>query len=136
MTKHELMTESEIHDFGVETVFGYLKKEGYTIEAVNTDLSKNPQIVAKKDDDLCFISVRTACYPKKGEIATEAEFFSILDGAQKHKAIPYFAAVGLCYADAKDEKEAGMPFKGAGFHISFDGLLIMTTSDKVKIMNS
>ncbi len=96
MENRELMTEAEIHDFGVEIVFGCLKKEGYVIEAVNTDPSKNPQIVARKDSNLCFIVVRTACYPEKGKIATEAEFFSIIENAQKHNATPYFAPVGIC----------------------------------------
>lgn len=48
MTERELMSQAEIHDFGVEIVFVCIKKEGYTIEAVNTDPSKNPKIVARK----------------------------------------------------------------------------------------
>lgn len=135
MTENQIMTQAEIHDFGVEVVFGSMKKDGYEIVAVNTDISKNPQIIAKKDGNLCFVVVRTACFPKKGEIASQEEFLHLLEGAQKHNAIPYFAAVGICYADAKDEKEAGTPFKGAPFHIAYNGLLIMTTLQNVKVIS-
>ena len=135
MEPRELMTPQEIHDFGIEIVFGCLKKEGYVIEAVNVDPTKNPQIVAQKDNNLCFIIVRTDCYPNKGKIATEAEFFSILENAQKHNATPYFAPVWICYAEARDEKQAGIPYKAAPFQASYEGLLIMTTSDKIKVLS-
>lgn len=136
MEKRELMTEAEIHDFGVEIVFNQMKKDGYEIVGVNTTLGANPQINAKKDGQLHFVVVRTACYPEKGKIASEGEFFQILDFAKEHDAMPHFAPVGICYADAKDEKEAGMAYKGAPFNALFNGLLIMTTTDKVKVLNS
>jgi methanogenic corrinoid protein MtbC1 len=58
----ELMTAAEIHDFGIEVVFNYLKKEGHEIVSVNTNVGVNPQVLAKKNGQLEFIVVRTACY--------------------------------------------------------------------------
>jgi methanogenic corrinoid protein MtbC1 len=66
MTNPDRMTTEEIHDFGIEIVSNQLKKEGYEIQSVNTELGKNPQIITKKETQLAFIAVRTACYPEKG----------------------------------------------------------------------
>lgn len=41
-----LMTPEEIHNFGIEVVFKYLKDDGYDIVSVNTELGYNPQIIA------------------------------------------------------------------------------------------
>jgi len=68
------MTEEEIHDFGIEIVVGQLKKEGYEIESVNTDLGMNPQVVGRKDNQLAFVAVRTACYPEKGQLEESVHF--------------------------------------------------------------
>ncbi len=127
------MTLEEIHDFGVEIMFGQLRKEGYEIEAVNAKLGMNPQIVAKKNGHLAFIHVRTACYPNKGTIETKTECFNILKHAQKHNATPYLASVGIANADSTTAEECGTPVKGAPYHVLYNGLLIIATSDSIKL---
>lgn len=134
MPNSELMTEAEIHDFGVEAVVGFLQKEGYAIEGINPKIGYNPQIMARKGDLYKFIAVRTACYPNKGKIATPEEFITLIKHAENHGALPYFAAVGIANADSKNAEECGTPVRGAPYHILFDGLLIMTTNDKIKIL--
>ena len=129
----ELMTTSEIHDFGIEVAFNYLKKEGHEIVSVNTNIALNPQIVAKKNGQLEFIVVRTACYPSKGEIENDQIAFQCIAHADKQKATCYFASVGIANADGKNEAEMAVPIKGAGFHVSFAGLLILTRSDRVRV---
>ena len=132
MDQAAIMTEEEIHDFGTEIVLGQLKKEGYEIENVSTKIGVNPQIIAKKDGKLAFIAVRTACYPEKGEIE-EAVHFQMMEHAKKYDATPYFASVGIANSDGKTDEEMSVPVRGAGFHVSYKGLLIITDSAHVKI---
>jgi len=134
MTKQQLMTEDEIHDFGVEVVFGQLKKDGYEILSVNTDRTMNPQIVAKKDGERAFIVVRTACYPNKGVMESEELAFKMIDHADKNGAICYFASVGIVNAEGQNDEEMSRPVKGAGFQVSYEGLLTLTLSNRVKVL--
>lgn len=136
MPKPELMTEAEIHDFGVEVVVGYLQKEGYAIEGINQNLGHNPQILARKGNLYKFVAVRTACYPNKGKIATPEEFMNLVKHAEKHGALPYFAAVGICNADSYTAEECGTPVKGAPYHIMFDGILLMTERNNIRIWDA
>ena len=108
MSNTERMTSEEIHDFGVEIVARHLEKEGHEIKDLNSDLGKNPQIVAEKDGRLFFIAVRTACYPEKGKLE-DFIHFQMLEHADKHHAIPYFASVGIANAEAKTEAEMSVP---------------------------
>jgi len=134
MAHKEQMTIEEIHDFGIEIVFNQLKKEGYEIQSVNTEIGVNPQIIAKKGSQLVFIAVRTARYPEKG-ILEESVHFQIIEHADKHGAIPYFASVGIANADATTEEEMSVPVKGAGFHVAYEGMLIIARSDRVRILD-
>ena len=133
MSNPERMTKEEIHDFGIEIVLNQLKNEGYEIEGVNTDIDMNPQIIAKKGNQLAFIYVRTACFPEKGQLE-EPVHFKMIEHADKHGAIPYFASVGIANADAKTYEEMAIPIKGAGFHVAYEGMVIIARSDRVKIL--
>ncbi len=113
--------------------FGHLKKEGYEILSVNTDRTMNPQIVVKKDGQLAFIVVRTACYPNKGVIESGELELKLIDHADKKGAICYFASVGIANAEGQNDEEMSRPVKGAGFHVSYEGLLILTLSNRVKV---
>jgi hypothetical protein len=97
----ELMTAAEIHDFGIEVVSRHLSKEGHQIESVNLKVGINPQIVARKNSQLEFIVVRTACYPHKGQIENDALAPQCLAQADKFKATCYFASVGIANATAR-----------------------------------
>lgn len=127
------MSKEEIHDFGIEVVVNSIKTEGYEIIDVNTKTGINPQIVAKKDDQNIFIAVRTECYPNKG-VLEESVHFDMIEHSKKHNAIPYFASVGIANSDGKTEEEMGQPIRGGGFYVAYEGLLIITTSDRVKIV--
>lgn len=128
------MTLEEIHDFGIEIVFDQLKKDGYEIQNVNTNIDMNPQIIAKKGCQLAFIAVRTACYPEKGKLEEHVNF-QMIEHADNHGAIPYFASVGIANADAKTDEDASVPVKGARFHVAYEGMLIIARSDRVKILD-
>ena len=118
------MTKAEIHDFGVEVVFGFLQREGHEIVAVNTAPSVNPQIVAKKDGQLEFVVVRTACYPDKGVIDAPAKA-DCIEHAVKSGAICYFASVGIANASGSNDAEMALPIKGAGYHVAFNGIELL-----------
>jgi hypothetical protein len=134
MSNRQLMTEDEIHNFGVEIVFNQIQKDGFIVESVNTDRKVDPQIVARKDGRLAFIVVRTACYPNKGEIESEELFGRLVRHADEHNATCYFASVGIANAEAENEREMSLPVKGAGFYIAYGGLSIMTFSNRVKVL--
>ncbi|OIO16996.1 MAG: hypothetical protein AUJ54_10460 [Ignavibacteria bacterium CG1_02_37_35] len=134
MNENEIMTDSEMHEFGIEVVCNQIQKDGFTIDSVNPDKNINPQIVARKDGQLSFIVVRTTCYPQKGTIDSDLLFEQLVHNADKHNAVLYFAGVGIANSQAKVENEMSIPIKGAGFYISYDGLLIMTYSNRVKIL--
>lgn len=132
----QLMSAAEIHEFGIEVVFQQLQKDGHEILAVNTDLGKNPQIVAKKDNQLQFILVRTACYPKKGEIENDSVAMQAIAHADLNNATCYFASVGIANSSGKTDSEMAVPTKGAGFFVAFEGLVILTRSDRVKVWHA
>ena len=121
----QLMTAAEIHDFGVEAVFKQLQKDGYEILGCNSDIGKNPQIVAKKDNLLKFILVRTACYPNKGSLESKAEALQAIIHAESNNATCYFASVGIANAEGKSDVEMAVAVKGAGFFIAYEGLVIL-----------
>jgi hypothetical protein len=136
--KWPLMSDEELHAFGIDIILPYLVKEGVTIEEVNRELGRNPQIVGKRWDLHAFIFVCTAMYPDKGTL-TEKQFMECLAWSDKHHATAFFASVG-CSCDAYPDKssvtndgEKRLPIRHAGFLIAYEGLLIMTTSDRVKL---
>jgi hypothetical protein len=137
--KWRLMSDEEVHAFGVEAILPYLEKEGVTIESVNRDSKVNPQIVAQRWGSLAFIFVRTALYPNKGAL-TESQFAQCLSWAEKHNATAFFASVGLActnYPDkspVQDEADVHLPIRGAGFAVAYEGLVVMTTSDRVQLL--
>lgn len=126
------MSREEIHAFGIEVVAKQLIKEGIVVEVINTQIGLDPQIRARKSGVLSFIVVRTACYPDKGMLDPDVHF-QMIEYADKHQAIPYFASVGIGNATGKSDKEMSIPIKGAGFYIAYNGLLIITRSDRVSL---
>lgn len=126
------MSPEEIHNFGIEVVSNYLKKDGYEIISVNGELGFNPQIIATKNGSKAFVVTRTACYPNNG-ILEDSTHFEMINFAEKHNATPYFASVGICNAEGKNEEEMSLPIKGGGFFVSYNGMLIITRSDRVKV---
>ena len=131
-----LMSPAEIHDFGIEVVFGQLQKDGYEVVAVNTELGSNPQIVARKDGQLHIVVVRTACYPNKGTIESDASALQCIAHADAKGAICHFASVGIANSSGTTEAEMATPSKGAGFFVSYEGMVILTRSDRVRVLGS
>src|SRR5690349_3561364 len=135
MVNHEVMTEDDIHDFGINIVAEHSQKDGFEIVSINKDRQCNPQIVAKKKDQLAFIVIRTACYPNKGSIDDAALLYQLIAHANQHNAICYFASVGIANSEGQTDEEMSIPIKGAGYYVSYEGLLMLTRSDRVKVLD-
>jgi hypothetical protein len=136
-----VMDADEIHEFGLRAILPHLIKEGVAISEINVSLGKKPQVIGTRWGSAAHIYVRTGLYPNKGELSDIA-FANGLEWAVKNDATAFFASVGLActnYPDkspVKDETNVRLPIRNAGFAISYEGLLVMTTSDKIRVMGS
>jgi hypothetical protein len=118
-----LMTEDEIHNFGLNVVLEYIQKDGFSVETVIRDKRINPQIIAKKNEQIAYILVRTDCYPRKGEPENREVVLDMLKNAEKINAVCYFASVGIANSYGTTDLEMSIPTKGAEYYVAFDGLV-------------
>ncbi len=122
------MTGEDIHAFGVEIVFKQLEKDGWVIESANAlaDINTEPQIIARKDDEVAFFVVRTAVYPQRGRFEEGQEVFEkLVRHAKVHGATCYFASVGIANSEGNTDEEMSVPAKGVAYHVEFNGLVKM-----------
>lgn len=101
------------HELGIRIVHDDLVKEGHSIEAVNTDLGKLPQIVASKQGRLLFFIVITArgplpTLPPETKRACESQ-------AAKFGALCMFAPVALMPTGQRN------PDNEEGFYVNYRG---------------
>ncbi|MEP6788284.1 MAG: hypothetical protein ABJB40_07630 [Acidobacteriota bacterium] len=132
MNEQKLMTEADVHAFGVEIVFKQLEEAGWTVQSadVYADRELHPQIVAHKDGETGFFVVRTAIYPGRGRIEGEEVFQHLVNLARDHGATCYFASVGIANSEGKTEEEMTVPVKGVAYHVAFDGLVKMALPEE------
>ena|SRR5437879_2889637 len=131
MIEKELMTEADIHAFGVEIVFKQLEEAGWMVESADVYANREtePQIVASKDGETGFFVVRTAIYPDRGRIEGEEVFQNLVRHADAHNASCYFASVGIANSAGKSEEDMAVPVKGVAYHVAFDGLVKMALAE-------
>ncbi len=127
MIDRELMTEADIHAFGVEIVYKQLVEAGWQVDSADVlaDRTIHPQIIANKDGETGYFVVRTAIHPGRGRIEGEDVFRHLVTLAKTHGASCYFASVGIANSEGKTEEEMAVPVKGVAYHVAFDGLLKM-----------
>ena len=128
MDNLQLMTQQDIHAFGVEIVYKQLEKDGWVIESADVlaDLHSEPQIVANKDGELAFFIVRTGMYPGRGRFDEGQDAFNnLVRHAKAHGASCYYASVGIANSEGKTDEEISVPVKGVGYNVQFDGLVRM-----------
>ncbi|GAO30033.1 hypothetical protein [Geofilum rubicundum] len=58
------MNQEDLHFFGLKVVYKDLVDNGFEVLNVRREMDVNPQILARKEDVLYFIVVRTAPYPE------------------------------------------------------------------------
>lgn len=128
MIERELMSKQDIHNFGVEIVYKQLEKDGWKIESadVESDIAREPQIIASKDGELAFFVVRTDIHPGRGRFEEGIEAFNgLVKHANSHGANCYFASVGIANSEGETDEEMSTPVKGVAYHVQFDGLIRM-----------
>lgn len=135
MEKPNILSDNEIHVFGINIVLDDIRKTGFTVVSVTTEFSNNPQIVANKNGKLVYIFVRTDCYPNKGRLETNEQPANILLDAQKQGILCYFASIGIANANGTSDLEMSIPTRGAGYYISYAGLEELTLN-KLHSQNS
>ncbi len=127
MSEPELMSEVDIHAFGVEIVSKKLIEGGWTVVSTDAlaDRETSPQITGQMDGESAFFVVRTDVYPKRGRIEGEDVFQNLVRHANQHGASCYFASVSIANSEGKTEEEMAVPVKGVAYHVAFDGLVRM-----------
>jgi hypothetical protein len=131
MDERELMTEADIHAFGVEIVFKQLEEAGWTLESADVFAARetHPQIIGNKDGETGFFVVRTDMYPKRGRIEGEDVFQTLVKHAAAHGSSCYFASVSIANSEGKTDEEMAVPVKGVAYNVAFDGLVKMELPD-------
>jgi len=120
--KDKRLSGEELHELGIKWVYKHIKDD-YEILSVNIEFEKNPQILAKKDDEMYFIVVKTSTYPDLGSLSPMAAE-EIIKHADKHKAKILFAHVGVANADSKDDAGMAFPEKNGHYYFNYTGLSI------------
>ena len=126
-----LMTEAEIHNFGLQLIQEFLEKKGFTIELIQPDKNTLPHIIAKKEEQLTFVLVATDVYPKKG-VLTDRDKAAVLDHAKQFNAQTACASIGIVNAEGvekKDKRLMGKAYGDASFMADFSGLEFIQFED-------
>lgn len=132
MSKKQELSAEEIISFGLRHIYGRLIKEGYEILSVRPEPNIDPQILAKKEEQLYFIIVRTEVFPNIGDLPSISRIKQIRKHANTHDAKCKFASLGIMNANAKTEEEKSKLYKSGEFYINYSGLheLIRSTADQ------
>jgi len=90
-----IMTEQEVHEFGINVICKYAQQEGYEIVTGSTELNQNLQLILKKNGQLFFVMVKTG--PADGTHLTYDKDLAlqVFNNAKPHNAKVLFAGVGL-----------------------------------------
>jgi hypothetical protein len=128
METKELMTDADIHAFGIEIVCKQLIQDEWQIDSADpeSDLYSEPQITANKLGEIGFFIVRTGVFPNRGRFDEGQEAFeTLVRHAKAHGANCYFAPVMIANADGTTDEEMSVPVKGVGYNVEFNGLVKM-----------
>lgn len=117
----KILSAEKIHELGIKWVYKQIKDK-YEILSVNINFEENPQILAKKDNQLYFIVVKTSTYPDIGSINPLA-CEEIIKHSVKHKAKLLFANVGIANADTNKESEMDKPTENGHYYFKFEDLV-------------
>ena len=122
------MTDWELYDFAVDTVYKYIKENnGIPEEQItrHSNIGIDPQIWFEQGPRKYYVVVRQTLYP---EMSVERPPNSVEMATQllEHGATGYFASVSLACVDTFDddgeEKEIVAPYRGCGCYVNFTGL--------------
>ena len=127
----KLMTEAEIHNFGLQLIQEFMEKKGFEIECIQPDKNSLPHIIAKQGEQLTFVIVATDVYPNKGVIA-DKDKAALLDHAKQFNAQTACAYIGIVNAEGVEKKDKRLMSKAyvdAPFMADFSGLEFIQFED-------
>ena len=128
MDNREIMTDADVHAFGIEIVCKQLEKDDWQIESADpfADVRTEPQIVANKLGEIGFFIVRTGVFPSRGRFDEGQEAFeTLVRHAKAHGANCYFAPVMIANGAGETDEEMSIAVKGVGYNVEFNGLVKM-----------
>lgn len=115
------MGYDDLHFLGIKVVYKSLIDNHYEVLNVRKERDVNPQILARKNNQLYFIVVRTAPYPQMGVLTPEVAA-NVTKHALRHKAICQFASVGIANANGNTDEEMSKPEIDGEYYINYKGL--------------
>lgn len=114
----EELDKKELHHLAMNIVGNHLEENGYEFLGVNSELKKNPQFVALKDEKLHFIVVRAITYPNDPKEYDDKIIKEVYDHALNFKARIFYAGVGL-----GNPKDPNLPvYKDQDYVVNYVGL--------------
>jgi len=122
MAQKQILNRQDIIDFGLRYVYGQLIKDDFQVLSVRPEPDVDPQILAKKDNVLYFIIIRTEVYPEIGDMPSISRISQINEHAKKHQAKTKFVSLGIMNAHAKNEDDKSVLYKGGEFYVNYSGL--------------
>lgn len=110
-------SNEKIHALGIGYIYTFLSNAGCKIYEVHTDPDHHFQILAKKDDDLILVVVRTTHHPDVGTI-DQATREQLIKESNELGAIPYFAGLAVTPGE-KSTIELESPTDGREYQVTF-----------------
>jgi hypothetical protein len=100
------LNQQELHNLAMNIVGKDLESKGYEFLAINSELKKNPQFIARRInvDELIFVVVKAIVYPGDPEKFDNIWMESFKLHAKSKNAEVFYAGVGL--ANSKDMDKA------------------------------
>ncbi len=110
-------TDQELHQLAMTTAGKKLENKNFEFLAINSELKKNPQFVAKKDGHLSFVLVKYVLYPEDPEVYSTIWMETMKGHAKAKEARLYFIGVGFANSTNMDK----YPNKNDDILIKFSG---------------
>ena len=116
----EIMTDLELHKFGVALLIVYLyKQKGELIRANNNIGNEYPHLVAKNPKgELLYIWIKTEMYPTIPSVMSIENHVEVIKLSKQVGAIPVFAGMRM---KCVSTDENSLPIYGAGYEAEFTG---------------
>jgi hypothetical protein len=89
------LQKQELHARGIVLVARRLLRQGFVIRSLAQDMDLDPQIVASRAGRDFHFAVRTARWPRTGELECEELRDELLNWAVRHEAACYLASVSV-----------------------------------------
>ena len=113
-------SKQNIHTLGLSYIYSYLNGEGYTIYEVNTDPHHHFQILAKRDDDLIIVIVRTA-YDSETLTIDKNLQQRLVEESERLDATPHVARLSVSPLHTNNLEIDGVS-EGTEYRVIFNGL--------------